>query len=547
MRGRPTKFEETDELYDEQTAAFAELCTVAMDSADDGLRTLRLTHHLYDDMCDKWTKRASSPQPYINLTLTNEHEDYKALAFDLLKRTRAVSLPVTADTGCQSCLIGIEVTQQMGLSTKDFIPVSMKMKAANNERIRILGAVVIRFAGNRGTRRLETRQIAYVTDTSDRIFLSRAACVDLGMISDKFPTIGEVNVATSELCDCPRRAEPPAKPTTLPMPATEANRAALEKHLLNIYAQSTFNTCTHQPLPRMTGPPLRLMLDEDATPIAHHTPIPVAIHWQDEVKAGLDQDVRLGVLEEVPVGTPVTWCHRMVICAKKNGKPRRTVDFQALNKHAFRETHHTQSPFHQGRRIPNGKRKTVFDAWNGYHSVPLHEDVRHKTTFITPWGRYRYLSTPQGYIASGDGYTRRYDEIVADIGDKTKCVDDTLLWSDTIEESYFQAVQWLDICGRNGIVLNPEKFVFGAPTVDFAGFTITMTDVRPCSRYLEAIRDFPEPRNITDVRSWFGLVNQVAYAFSMAERMLPFRKLLKNGERFTWSPELDDIFHVIVK
>ena len=136
----------------------------------------------------------------------------------------------------------------------------------------------------------------------------------------------------------------------------------------------------------MTGPPLRLLLDEDATPIAHHTPIPVAIHWQDEVKAGLDQDVRLGVLEEVPVGKPVTWCHRMVICAKKNGKPRRTVDFQALNKHAFRETHHTQSPFHQARRIPNGKRKTVFDAWNGYHSVPLHEDARHKTTFITPWG-----------------------------------------------------------------------------------------------------------------------------------------------------------------
>jgi hypothetical protein len=51
-------------------------------------------------------------------------------------------------------------------------------------------------------------------------------------------------------------------------------------------------------------------------------------------------------------------------------------------------------------------------------------------------------------MASGDGYSRRYDEIVADIGDKTKCMDDTLLWSDMINESYFQAVQWLDICGR---------------------------------------------------------------------------------------------------
>ena len=58
----------------------------------------------------------------------------------------------------------------------------------------------------------------------------------------------------------------------------------------------------------------------------------------------------------------------------------------------------------------------------------------------------------------------------------------------------------------------------------------------------DAIRYFTEPRNITDVRSWFGLVNQVAYAFTMAERMLPFRKLLRNGERFTCSPESEDIF-----
>ncbi|KAJ8349425.1 hypothetical protein SKAU_G00245550 [Synaphobranchus kaupii] len=188
LGGRSTRppSEETDGTCDEQTAGFVELCTVTVASADGELRTLPLAHHLYDDMCDKWMKRASSPQPYVNLTLTNEREDYKALGFDLLKRTRAVSLPAMADTGCQSCLIGIKVAQQMGLSTEDLIPVSMTMKAANNKGIRILGAAVVRFAGSSGdARRLETRQIAYVTDTSDRIFLSRAACVDLGMISDK--------------------------------------------------------------------------------------------------------------------------------------------------------------------------------------------------------------------------------------------------------------------------------------------------------------------------------------------------------------------------
>ncbi len=90
------------------------------------------------------------------------------------------------------------------------------------------------------------------------------------------------------------------------------------------------------------------------------------------------------------------------------------------------------------------------DHVRGVEWIPLcclHPADRHFTTFITPWGRYRYRTAPQGYIVSGDGYTRRYYEIVSLIERKTKCIDDTLLWS-------------------------------------------------------------------TDIRSWFGLINQVAYALT---------------------------------
>ena len=225
-----------------------------------------------------------------------------------------------------------------------------------------------------------------------------------------------------------------------------------------------------------------------------------------------------------------------------NGKPRRTIDLQPLNTHAKRETHHTQSPFHQARSVPHNKKKTVFDCWNGYHSLPLHPDDCHLTTFLTPWGRYRYKVAPQGYIASGDGYTRRFDEIVSHIPNKTKCIDDTLLWADNLTESFFQAVEWLDTCGRHGITLNPGKFVFAEDTVEFAGFEITNDSVRPCKRYLEAIRDFPKPTNLTDIRSWFGLVNQVAYAFAAADRMQPFRNLLKSGAEFTWDSTMEQLF-----
>ena len=241
------------------------------------------------------------------------------------------------------------------------------------------------------------------------------------MISDNFHTIDEINemqqtISTkssqnilskigsvnglASTCNCPKRKVPPPLPTKLPYPAYEANPTKLKQFLMDYYKSSTFNTCDHQSLSLMDGPPMRLMVDSDAEPVAHHTTVPVPIHWKEEVKAGLDQDVRLGVLEPAPVGERVTWCHRMVVCARKNGKSRRIVDFQPLNVHATRETPCSPSPFHQARPVPIGNRKTVFDPWNGYHSVPISEGYRHLTTFITPWGRYRYKTVPQGYIAS---------------------------------------------------------------------------------------------------------------------------------------------------
>lgn len=83
--------------------------------------------------------------------------------------------------------------------------------------------------------------------------------------------------------------------------------------------------------------------------------------------------------------------------------------------------------------------------------------------------------------------------------------------------------------------------MFGQDVVEFAGFEITSNNVRPCMKYLRTILDFPAPKNITDVRSWFGIVNQVSYAFSMAEKMLPFRELLKPGTPFSWNEHLNTL------
>lgn len=66
--------------------------------------------------------------------------------------------------------------------------------------------------------------------------------------------------------------------------------------------------------------------------------------------------------------------------------------------------------------------------------------------------------------------------------------------------------------------------------------------MRTCRKYLDAIHDFPTPANITDVRSWFGLINQVSYAFAANEPILPFCQLLKPGAPFVWDNDLNNLF-----
>lgn len=309
-KDKPKKVTQSRAEYYEN-AVFNALCMVSAKPDSIPEKSLALDHHLYDNLSDTWIRRQSKSQPFINLNIRVTTEDYEAFGYRLSAGSHVVRIEAMADTGCQSCLAGIKVIHRLGLKQSDLIPVTMKMHAANNKGITILGATILRISGqDEHGNNVETRQMTYVTDNSDKLFVSREACIALGMISESFPTIGEIIDTQSQkltpdnddaigsvsglanACDCPKRQLPPPPPKELPYPANESNRIKLKEFLLDYYKSSTFNVCDHQPLPLMDGPPMRLMIDTDAEPVAHHTPVPVPLHWQEEVKAGLDQDVK---------------------------------------------------------------------------------------------------------------------------------------------------------------------------------------------------------------------------------------------------------------
>ena len=371
-----------------EPAQFNKVKPTKVHGVEDGSK---LAHVEWDKVAAHWRQMEPRDLPKLDVSINVLVEEHQKLFprkfFDSNvteeKPGRLQKWTVCPDTGAMICISGVALMNRLNLSSRDLIPVSQSVVAANESDMDILGGVILRITVRAEEVEASTNVLCYISRKCKGMYLSLAACKDLTIVHKNFPApLGELAAAVKGVkakprheeggnilakCGCPVRAQPPPLPEVVPEWGGDVTR--LKDWILHRYAASAFNICTHQALPSMTGPPLHLDVDPTAKPVAIHVPAAVPLHWQDQVKEALDGDVAMGVLETVPANTPTKWLHRMVLTPKKDGSPRRTVDLSPLNKVSMRHTHHTRSPFHLASSIPPNQKKTTIDSWNGFHSV----------------------------------------------------------------------------------------------------------------------------------------------------------------------------------
>ena len=121
-------------------------------------------------------------------------------------------------------------------------------------------------------------------------------------------------------------------------------------------------------------------------------------------------------------------------------------------------------------------------------------------------------------------------------------MDDSLLYDTDIASNFASTCAFLERCSLGGIIFNPKKFTFAEEEVDYLGFRLTKEGIKPTTDFLNNIRSFPSSTSITDVRSFYGAVNQISYTFASSPALLPFRQLLRPQVPFYWSDELEALF-----
>ena len=58
------------------------------------------------------------------------------------------------------------------------------------------------------------------------------------------------------------------------------------------------------------------------------------------------------------------------------------------------------------------------------------------------------------------------------------------------------------------------------------------TNFLPDKDLIEASKNFLRPQKVTDTKVWFGIVNQVSYAFPQGKLMQPFKFLVAKNQKY---------------
>ena len=128
------------------------------------------------------------------------------------------------------------------------------------------------------------------------------------------------------------------------------------------------------------------------------------------------------------------------------------------------------------------------------------------TTFITPFGRYKFNRLPFGITSAPEHFQRRMNEILADTEGDVSLIDDVLVYGKTQSEHNQRLLTVLKKLSEAGLTLNKEKCVFNATSIKFLGQLVDNTGVKADPDKIQAIQGLKPPTNVSELRRFLGMI-----------------------------------------
>ncbi|XP_071490086.1 uncharacterized protein [Diadema antillarum] len=223
---------------------------------------------------------------------------------------------------------------------------------------------------------------------------------------------------------------------------------------------------------------------------------------KDTVKKELDEMLDAGIIS--PSDSP--YASPLVIVRKKDDTLRLCVDYRKLNQVTEFDAYPMPNIEAIIDELGKAKFMTTIDLTKGYWQVPLTDNAKRKSAFITPFGLFQFNVMPFGMQGAPATFQRLVDQVLRGLSKfATAYIDDIIIYSESWEQHLVHVREVLERLRAAGLTAKPSKCKVARKEVLYLGFVLGGGCVKPEPAKVEAVMNYPQPATKTDVRAFLGL------------------------------------------
>ena len=317
----------------------------------------------------------------------------------------------------------------------------------------------------------------------------------------------------------------------------------LIKPLLGEFAKTVFGE-PKAGVPRKRGVEHAIQLTQGASPpparpLRHQSEKDAAV-MKEYVEAGL----KAGTLQ--PSTSP--YGSMALIVKKKDGSPRVVIDYRALNEVTVKNKYPLPLMDELFDRTQGARFFTSIDLRNGFHQIAIRPEDREKTAFRTRFGHFEYTVLPMGLCNAPGTFMQLMNQTFADMLDKSVLcfLDDILIFSRTEEDHVRHVREVLTRLRDQELYVKMSKCAFMQREVAFLGHRIGADGLRVAPDKIGAVQQWPQPKNVSEVRSFLGLANFYRrFVRDYSRIAMPLTELTKDTAQWQWGTEQQRAFDAL--